>query len=81
MLASNISHEKLAQINAPTFIIHGEDDPLLPPEHALKLVEVIPDAMLSIVPKMGHELPPRLWPNIINQIINHLSVATCQNEN
>lgn len=76
MLTSAPVLSDLKNITTPTLIIHGHDDPLLPPSHAIQLANTIPNSQLEIIPDMGHELPPRLWPNIIDQIINHLSVTT-----
>jgi pimeloyl-ACP methyl ester carboxylesterase len=50
----------LAQIKAPTRVIHGEADPLVPVAAGRDLVARIPGAVADIVPGMGHDLPQQL---------------------
>ena len=49
-------------IRAPTRVIHGEADPLVPVEAGHDLAARIPGAVLDIVPGMGHDLPQPLLP-------------------
>ncbi len=67
--------ERLAQITVPTFVIHGERDPLLPLDHGVALAKAIPGARLIVIPDMGHMLPPRLCGQIASVIREHLSRA------
>ncbi len=48
------SYERLPQIEAPTLVINGEDDALLPAENSRILAERIPDAELVLFPNAGH---------------------------
>jgi pimeloyl-ACP methyl ester carboxylesterase len=54
-------YDRLAQIQAPTLVINGEDDTLIPSENSRIMAERIPDAELVLFPKAGHfyfaELP------------------------
>lgn len=43
-----------AQITAPTLILQGEEDTLVPPEVARALQEAIPGAQLILYPGLGH---------------------------
>lgn len=54
----------LGQIAAPTQIVHGEDDPLVPPAAASDLKAKIAGAELDLIPGMGHDLPRELWPRL-----------------
>ena len=54
----------LAQISAPTQIVHGADDPLVPPAAAYDLHAHIAASTLEIVGGMGHDLPAELWPRL-----------------
>lgn len=45
---------RLPQIKAPTLIIHGEVDPLVPLENGHNLANKIQDARLLIYPDTGH---------------------------
>ena len=56
MLAAEPRDEILKSVRAPTLVIHGADDPLLPVEHGRDTAECIPGAELVIVPGMGHDV-------------------------
>jgi len=45
---------ELAEINVPTLILWGEQDPLFPREEQERLAAAIPDATLKIYPETGH---------------------------
>lgn len=45
------------RIGAPTHVIHGQADPLVPVACGEDLARLIPGATLDIVPGMGHDLP------------------------
>jgi non-heme chloroperoxidase len=54
----------LREINAPTLILWGEQDPLFPREEQERLAAAIPDATLKVYPETGHavhwELPEQV---------------------
>jgi pimeloyl-ACP methyl ester carboxylesterase len=56
----------LATIKAPTMIIHGADDPLVPVEAGRDTAATIPGAQITEVPGMGHNLPEPLIPTILD---------------
>ena len=51
------SHDRLPQITAPTLILHGDRDVLIPVENAYLLAKRIPGARLHIVRDAGHAYP------------------------
>ena len=57
ILASPDRRPKLRTITAPTVVIHGEDDPLVPLAGGRDTAENIPVAQLIVVPGVGHEMP------------------------
>lgn len=59
---------RLAQITAPTLVIHGTEDPLIPPDHGRDTAAAIPGAELLLIDGMGHDLPPAVHPQIIDAI-------------
>jgi pimeloyl-ACP methyl ester carboxylesterase len=59
---------KLATITAPTMVLHGADDPLVPVAGGRDTAENIPGAELRIVPGMGHDLPPALYDIFVETI-------------
>lgn len=58
----------LAGITAPTQVVHGADDPLVPPAAANDLAAKIHGAALELVPGMGHDLPLALLPRMADAI-------------
>ncbi len=52
---------RLARVTAPTLVIHGGEDPLIPPAGGEDTAASIPDAELMLVEGMGHDLPPQLY--------------------
>jgi pimeloyl-ACP methyl ester carboxylesterase len=62
---------KLKAITAPTLVIHGEEDPLMPPAGGRDTADTIPGAELLMVPGMGHDLPPELFDLFADAIARH----------
>jgi pimeloyl-ACP methyl ester carboxylesterase len=60
--------ERLPRITAPTLIIHGEADALIPVAAAHDLAKRIPGARLQTIPGWGHDLPEALWPQLAAEI-------------
>lgn len=63
--------DQLRGVQAPTLVVHGTDDPLVPVECGKHAAECIPDARLELIPGMGHDLPPGLFPELIRLISEH----------
>ncbi len=59
--ASGDLRSRLAKISAPTLVLHGSDDPLVPAEAGKDTAANIKGAELIIVDGMGHDLPPSLF--------------------
>lgn len=66
---------RLASITAPTLVIHGVEDPLVPVEGGKDTAEAIPGAKLLLIDKMGHSLPKEAWPQIVEAISAHTRKA------
>jgi pimeloyl-ACP methyl ester carboxylesterase len=60
----------LARIRAPTLVIHGRDDPLIPVAAGQHLAARIAGAELDVISGMGHDLPLPLLPRIAAGIAN-----------
>lgn len=58
----------LPRIQAPTCIVHGEADPLIPVAAGRDLLARIPRAVSDFIPGMGHDLPPQLLPRFTESI-------------
>jgi len=61
----------LAGITAPTLVIHGSQDPLVPLEGGKDTKESIPGAELLIIDGMSHDLPREVWPQLVDAIGAH----------
>ncbi|WNV89625.1 alpha/beta hydrolase [Umezawaea sp. Da 62-37] len=66
--ASGDRRAELATITAPTLVLSGEADPVQPPRAGKATADAIPEARFTTYPGMGHDLPPALWPAIIDDI-------------
>ncbi|NNC63594.1 MAG: alpha/beta fold hydrolase [Gammaproteobacteria bacterium] len=62
---------RLATITAPTLVIHGREDPLVPLAGGIDTANHVPGARLEIIDGMGHNFPVELWPQIIGLIAGH----------
>jgi pimeloyl-ACP methyl ester carboxylesterase len=59
----------LARIAAPTHIVHGGADPLIPVAAARDLHAHIAGSTLEIIDGMGHDLPEALWPRLAQAML------------
>ena len=60
---------RLADINLPTLVIHGTEDPILPLDHGMALADNIPGATTFIMEGVGHEIPEALMPEIVSKML------------
>ena len=69
------SYERLPEIAAPTLVINGEDDALLPAENSRILAQRIPGAELVLFPETGHlyfqELPEEAAVAVLDFLRRH----------
>jgi pimeloyl-ACP methyl ester carboxylesterase len=63
--------KRLRAITAPAVVIHGSHDPLIRPAAGKALAKGIPGAELRLMPGMGHDLPPALWPEIVDALVTN----------
>ena len=57
VLAAGDRSAALGALKAPTLVIHGVDDPLVPVEGGKATARAIPGAKLLLLERMGHTLP------------------------
>jgi len=67
---------RLEELDVPTVVIHGRDDPMFPLEHGRALAETIPSAELLVLDGVGHELPRRAWDLVVPAIVACSSAST-----
>ncbi|MGA7988115.1 MAG: alpha/beta hydrolase [Candidatus Dormiibacterota bacterium] len=58
----------LGRLTIPTLVIHGENDPLVPPANGRQTAAAIPGSRLLMIPNMGHALPEEVWPQIVDAL-------------
>jgi pimeloyl-ACP methyl ester carboxylesterase len=65
------SSGRLADIAVPTLVVHGDEDPVFPLAHGEALAQEIPGAQLMIISALGHEVPPRIWDELVAAVVRH----------
>ncbi len=68
VLATGDRRPWLQRITAPTLVLHGRLDPLLPVAAGIETAECIAGARLVVIEGMGHDLPPQLLPRIADEV-------------
>lgn len=71
ILASGDRSRQCRRIMAPTLVIHGDDDPLLPLAAGQECARLIPDARLEVFPGLGHQLPGELAGRFAELVCEH----------
>jgi pimeloyl-ACP methyl ester carboxylesterase len=67
-----ISAIALRNLNVPTLVIHGDEDPIISFIHGIVCARVIPGAKLHIQKGVGHEIPLGILAETIPIILKHL---------
>jgi pimeloyl-ACP methyl ester carboxylesterase len=65
--------ERLKTINAPTLVIHGGADALVPKDGGIDTARHIRGARLEIIEAMAHDLPPSQLAHMVDLIASHAS--------
>jgi len=68
VIAAEPRLERLKKLRAPTLVIHGKDDVLVPVENGRMVAAAVPGARLLEIDGMGHDLPRRVWPQVLDAI-------------
>ncbi|MEZ5502988.1 MAG: alpha/beta hydrolase [Halioglobus sp.] len=71
ILASGDRVSALQQISAPTLVIHGSADPLVPVSGGMDTARLVRGAVLELIDGMGHDLPEALLPRFVDLISTH----------
>ncbi len=64
-------YDRLSAITAPTLVIHGTEDPILPLDHGQAITNNIPGASMLELPGVGHEIPDASLDIVIPAILDH----------
>jgi pimeloyl-ACP methyl ester carboxylesterase len=69
---------KLATIKAPTVVIHGAQDPLVPLAGGRDTAENIPGAELIVIEGMGHDIPIPLYDRLADGVMRAVERAKAE---
>lgn len=70
--------ERLAELEVPTLVIHGEVDPMLRVEAGRATAAAIPGAQLLVLDDVGHELPRAVHREVADAIASHVAEAEAE---
>lgn len=63
--------EALGGLDVPTLVIHGAADTLVTPSGGEATASAVPGATLTLIPGMGHDLPPELRDLLVDLLVAH----------
>jgi pimeloyl-ACP methyl ester carboxylesterase len=75
MAADTVRADELREIQVPTLVVHGIDDPLVPFACGRDTARRIPGARLVGVHGMGHDLPPGVVARLLETVLPHMRQA------
>jgi pimeloyl-ACP methyl ester carboxylesterase len=67
--------DELPRIKAPTLIVHGQADPLVPYPCGQDTARRISGSRFHGIEGMGHDLPPRVVEQVLESLLPHLAKA------
>jgi pimeloyl-ACP methyl ester carboxylesterase len=67
--------EALGRLRLPVLVLHGAEDPLISVSGGEATARAIPGARLEVFRGMGHDLPPALWPSVVEAISANATAA------
>jgi pimeloyl-ACP methyl ester carboxylesterase len=70
--------DELPRIKAPTLIVHGRDDPLVPYPCGRDTARRISGSTFHGIEGMGHDLPPGVVRRVLDCLLPHLAKADAQ---
>ena len=80
IVADSARASELVKITAPTLVLHGKADPLVPFACGQDTAKRIRGANLVGIDGMGHDLPPAVVEHILKHLLPHLQAANLQNQ-
>lgn len=72
ILASGSISRFSKQVKAPTIVLHGSADGLLPSSQGRVVAKTIPNAKFHLIEGMAHDIPEYYQPYMVDLISNHL---------
>ena len=66
---------EVASIEAPTLVLHGADDGLVPPEHGRHTASLIHDSRFLLIEGMAHNMPDEVIPLLVSEMTAHMNTV------
>lgn len=73
LLADGDRTGQLSEVEVPTLVIHGGSDPLIDVSGGEAIADAVPNAKLTVLPTMGHDIPPSLWNEVRDLMVAHFA--------
>lgn len=67
--------DAVATITAPTLVVHGAKDTLLPPPHGAHTAQLIAGSELVVYDSMEHNIPDDVLPKLLQEMTLHMKAA------
>jgi len=71
---------RLKNVRAPTLILHGDSDPLVPYTSGQDIANKIPAARFELIEGWGHDFPEELAEPLARKLLAHLTNSPCPND-
>ena len=66
---------EVASIRAPTLVLHGADDGLVPPQHGRHTASLIQDSRFLLIEGMAHNMPDEVIPLLVSEMTAHMNTV------
>ena len=67
--------DEVATIAAPTLVLHGADDGLVPPEHGRHTASLIQESRFLLIEGMAHNMPEDIIPLLVDEMTGHMDAV------
>ena len=67
--------DAVANIVAPTLVLHGADDGLVPPEHGRHTASLIQESRFLLIEDMAHNMPEDIIPLLVDEMTGHMDAV------
>ena len=67
--------DAVATIVAPTLVLHGVDDGLVPPEHGRHTASLIRESRFLLIEGMAHNMPKDIIPLLVDEMTRHMDAV------
>ena len=67
--------DAVATIVAPTLVLHGVDDGLVPPEHGRHTASLIRESRFLLIEGMAHNMPKDIIPLLVDEMTGHMDAV------